>query len=361
MKQFQVQKKQFVEGEVRALQSGHLREGEVTLKVDKFAYTANNVTYAVAGNMIGYWQFFPATSDRGVTEWGVIPVWGFADVIESSHKEIPVGDRLFGYFPPATHVVMRPAKVSEHQWLDSSEHRRCLPTAYNMYRRVANEPGYNRAFDNARMIFWPLHMTAFCIVDALEMHDWRGAEQIIILSASSKTSLGLAIGLHNMAEGPKAIGITSSKNLETTKDLGVYDELHTYDDLSGIDMSKPVVIVDMSGSISTVNKLIDSMGDQLKYVIQVGLTHWDQAGQKLNIEKGKSEFFFAPGHMQVRIKEWGGAEFNEKVSAYIQNSVAKISRWMSYEKVEGLDGLMAIHKDVCMGNIPANKGLVVEM
>ncbi len=361
MKQFQVKKKKFVDGEIGALSIPELQEGDVLIKVDKFAYTANNVTYAVAGDMIGYWQFFPATGNRDIAEWGVIPVWGFADVVESNHEEVPIGDRLFGYFPPASHVVMRPAKVSEHQWLDSSEHRSSLPPAYNMYRRVANEPGYNKAFDNARMIFWPLHMTAFCIVDALQMHQWRGADQIIILSASSKTSLGLAIGLNDMSEGPAAIGITSSKNLQTTKELGVYDQLHTYDDLSEIDMTKPAVIVDMSGRTSTVNSLIDSMGNHLKYVIRVGLTHWGEAGQEPNISKDKSEFFFAPGHMQVRIKEWGGATFTKKVGAYIQNSVAKISQWMSYEKIEGLDGLMAVHKDVCLGNIPANKGLVVEM
>ena len=36
------------------------REGEVLLEVDAFAVTANNVTYAVVGDQLGYWNFFPA-------------------------------------------------------------------------------------------------------------------------------------------------------------------------------------------------------------------------------------------------------------------------------------------------------------
>ena len=33
--------------------------GQVLLRIDRFALTANNVTYGVAGDQIGYWQFFP--------------------------------------------------------------------------------------------------------------------------------------------------------------------------------------------------------------------------------------------------------------------------------------------------------------
>ena len=36
-----------------------LAEGEVLLAVESFALTANNVTYGAAGDMIGYWKFFP--------------------------------------------------------------------------------------------------------------------------------------------------------------------------------------------------------------------------------------------------------------------------------------------------------------
>jgi hypothetical protein len=50
------------------------------VKIDRFAFTANNITYAVVGDQFGYWQFFPPTGDE-VKDWGILPVWGFADVV----------------------------------------------------------------------------------------------------------------------------------------------------------------------------------------------------------------------------------------------------------------------------------------
>ena len=47
-----------------------LSAGQVRLSIERFALTANNITYGVAGDMIGYWQFFPAENN-----WGRIPVW----------------------------------------------------------------------------------------------------------------------------------------------------------------------------------------------------------------------------------------------------------------------------------------------
>ena len=48
--------------------STDLTENEVLLRVDRLALTANNISYASAGDSIGYWRFFPA--EEG---WGHIP------------------------------------------------------------------------------------------------------------------------------------------------------------------------------------------------------------------------------------------------------------------------------------------------
>ncbi len=34
-------------------------DGEICLMVDRFAFTSNNISYGVAGDMLGYWKFFP--------------------------------------------------------------------------------------------------------------------------------------------------------------------------------------------------------------------------------------------------------------------------------------------------------------
>ena len=59
-----------------------LHEGQVRVRVDKFSFTSNNITYAAFGDAMKYWQFFP-TGQEG---WGNIPVWGFGTVVQSSSR-----------------------------------------------------------------------------------------------------------------------------------------------------------------------------------------------------------------------------------------------------------------------------------
>jgi uncharacterized protein DUF2855 len=46
------------------------RPGEVLLRVDRFGFSANNITYAALGNAMRYWDYFPAPGG-----WGRVPVW----------------------------------------------------------------------------------------------------------------------------------------------------------------------------------------------------------------------------------------------------------------------------------------------
>jgi ferredoxin-NADP reductase len=194
MQEFQTNKKDLTQSRIVDVAASTLVDGEVLVKIDRFAFTANNITYAVMGEQLRYWQFFTANDDND-QQWGIIPVWGFADVVESNSDDLPVGERLFGYFPPANEVVMTPSKVTTTNFIEASAHRTELPPGYNMYRRVNNEAGYDKANDNERMLLFVLHLTSFCLYDLLQSNNWYGAEQVVIISASSKTSTGLAYGL----------------------------------------------------------------------------------------------------------------------------------------------------------------------
>jgi hypothetical protein len=82
-------------------------EGEVLLAIDSFSFTANNVTYAMFGEKMKYWEFFP-TDDAA---YGTIPVWGFADVVASNVQGVAVGERFYGYYPMSTHLVVKASRV----------------------------------------------------------------------------------------------------------------------------------------------------------------------------------------------------------------------------------------------------------
>jgi hypothetical protein len=360
--QFQVNRNVFIRNRISETPSADLKieQGEVLVEIEKFAYTANNITYAVAGDMIGYWQFFPPVG-KNSEGWGVIPVWGFATVVESATDEIPVGNRLFGYFPPAKYLKMKPVGIKDTRFIDGSAHREKLPTGYNRYQRISNDKNYNPDFDNERMLLFPLHLTSYCLWDSLKEKDWYGAKQIIILSASSKTSIGLAYALNGDQDAPKVIGMTSPRNLATVTNLNIYDQCITYKDSNSIDEKLPTVIVDMSGNANVLAALHTHLGEQMKFTINVGLTHWANSKPQEGIISERSAFFFAPSHIQKRIKEWGADEFDRKTGSFIMNTALKTKSWLQFKELNGLSELSAIHPAVCAGILPAEEGIIINI
>ena len=337
-----------------------LASGEILLKVDKFGFSANNVTYAAAGDQLGYWQFFPA-ADNASGSWGIIPVWGFADVVASNAEGVEAGERIFGYFPTSDYLKMQNVRVLNSRLIDGAEHRSKLPPGYNTYRRVETEAGYDRSMDNSRMLLWPLYITSFCLWDSLQHNDWHGAQQVLVISASSKTSIGLAYALAADADSPASVGLTSKKNQQRVKSLGLYDNIVNYDALEDIDASLHSVIVDMSGNSKLLADIHAHLGDNLLHCLNVGLTHWSASGSDTGIPDQKREFFFAPSHIQMRLKEWGAEEFDKKSSQFIYDSAKKSADWMAIEKLDGVAELAEIYTDVCEGKLTPERALVIEL
>lgn len=334
--------------------------GEVRLKIDFFAFTANNLTYAAAGDALGYWQFFPtlAGQDDG---WGVIPVWGFADVTESDVDGVAVGDRLYGYFPPGDTLVIKPEKIKDATLYDGSEHRAKLPPLYNRYMRVpkaSDEQGHQR--EVAQALLGPLYGTSFCLFDQLRKNDWYGAEQVIIISASSKTSLGLAYGLSDAKDGPAVIGLTSAGNVSFVESVGIYDEAIAYPDLSSLQRC-PSVVVDMAGNSELAASLEAQLGDDLKYYISVGLTHWDQNSGGLGKRSDRHEMFFAPSYMLKRPSELPPGEFAAQAQVYVAKASTASLSWLELSVLNGLEELAAVYPDACAGRVPPKRGLICKL
>ena len=303
MNQFQTLKSDLTQSRIIDIDSPAIDNGEIAVRIESYAFTANNVTYGVAGDTIGYWKFFPAGLDEN-NEWGCIPMWGFAEITHSKIKGLNLGERIFGYFPAADSLILSPIKISDQSFSDGKEHRKELPPVYNNYVRLNGEENYDASMDNIRALLFPLHITAFCLCDALEEKSYEGASQIIIVSASSKTAIGLAQGLADTKDAPKVVGLTSKNNAKFVESLGCYDEVISYDDLENVsnDLS---VMVDMSGNQSILSTVQESLGDKMLKCITVGMTHWDKAGtaEEALVQaelQERTEFFFAPAHIQKR-------------------------------------------------------------
>ena len=238
------------------------------IKVDRFAFTANNITYAVLGDQMKYWQLFPAPKG-----FGNIPVWGFGDVIASRHPDVAEGERLFGYFPMATHLVIEAADVSKRGLRDAAAHRQGVAPVYNAYARVSGDPAFAGRQGDDQALLRPLFMLSFLVDDFLAENEFYGARSVMLSSASSKTAFGLAHLLHSQRDGIRVIGLTSAANVDFVKSLGCYDEVVTYDRVTSLPSDMPVAFVDMAGNSELRATLHRHFGDQMKYSGQIGLTH----------------------------------------------------------------------------------------
>src|SRR4051794_24011155 len=239
-------------------------KGEAVLKVDRVGLTANNVTYAVLGDTMRYWKFFPA--EEG---WAHVPLWGFADVVESTVEGVDVGQRYFGYYPTSSHLVVQAGQVNAMGFRDLAEHRADLPSPYNGYQLVDNDPAYEKDREDLQALYRPLFVTSFMLADFLSDNDMFGAQTAVLSSASSKTAYGTAF----LLDGAHRVGLTSPSNLDFTRSLGCYDEVLSYDDVTSLPADVPTLYVDMAGSAPLRAALHEHLVESLVHDAVVGMTH----------------------------------------------------------------------------------------
>jgi Protein of unknown function (DUF2855) len=286
-----------------------LAPGQALLRVDAFALTANNVTYGVTGEALRYWDFFPAHDG----EWGRIPVWGFADVVATTHDGVAEGTRVYGYLPISTNLVVVPDRVEALTFIDVASHRASLPSAYNQYQRVDADPSYDAAHDDLRMLLYPLFFTSFLIDDFLEDNGFFGAEMVVVSSASSKTAIGTAFQLERR-NAVEVVGVTSARNTEFVEGLGVYDRVVLYDEVDGLGETRSVY-VDIAGDAAVRTAVHRAFGDRLTHSMLVGATHWDEPSTApADLPGPAPSFFFAPTQITKRSKEWGRAVLGDRVA-----------------------------------------------
>jgi hypothetical protein len=282
-------------------------DGEAVFRIDSFALTANNVTYGAVGDLVGYWNFYPA-SEVG---WGRIPVWGFADVTASRAEGVDVGDRYFGFWPMSTEAVLRPGSIGPTGFTDVTPHRVALPAIYNRYSRTPS--GADTHAEALTSLLRPLFATSFLIDAWLADEDVFGADSVVISSASSKTALGLAYLLKTNGRAT-VVGLTSPSNVGFVEDTDAYDRIVPYGDLPGGLGDGTAVYVDFAGSADVLSAVHHHFDDRLQQSVTVGFTH-RAAGDNSDLPGPAPEFFFAPDHIVRRMEQWGGHGMAERIDA----------------------------------------------
>ncbi len=354
MRQMHVDRTAIDNVEIVDVPDGPLSPGQARMGIERLALTANTVTYASAGDLIGYWKFYPTERDG----WGQVPAWGFAVVTESAGS-LKVGDRYYGFWPIATSVVVTPDRVRDTDFVDAAPHRASLPQIYNSYSAAPVDDNVDDNND-LRALLQPLLVTSFLIDDFLVDGDFFDAEQVIIGSASSKTGIGLASYLAaRNSGGPAVVGLTGSGNVSFCEGLGFYDKVIAYDHLTEEIDQAPSVFVDMAGNAAVRLALHTHLADNLKYSCAVGMSHWDQLGTGKNLPGVKPKLFFAPSRAEKRHKDWGAAELGKRLDASWRDVAKSSSKWLSVTHHNGLDQVPTIWTAITSGEVRPNIGNIV--
>jgi len=272
-------------------------DGDVLLRVESFALTANTMTYGVFGEAMGYWRFFPASApDRGR-----IPAWGHAEVLTEGNSDLPAGSRLFGYVPMSTHVVLR-----------------------------------------------PLFVTGFLLADHL-----AASERVVVSSASSKTALSTAWCLRE--HGAEVTGLTSPRNVDATVATEIYDDVLAYDDVGELPPG-PAAFVDIAGDPAVRGAVHAHLGDDLTASVVVGATHWEETtgfGGGEDLPGPRPAFFFAPAHVKP-------GSMGRVVAAW-PAFAAWSERWLRLEHRRGDDEVLGAFRAVLEGDVSPDVALVASL
>jgi hypothetical protein len=334
-----------------------LSDGEVLLAVDRFALTANNMTYALVGDSIGYWRFFPTNDDR----WGRIPAMAYADVIASAHPEVRVGERVWGFFPMGTHLRINAGKIHETAFSDVSPHRDGLAPVYAQFQRAATNPIHEAGREEQDCLLRGLFLTSWLCEDALHDEDYYSAGDCVITSASSKTSIALAFAIKERGK-LRAIGLTSAGNAEFCRGLGCYDRVLTYDDIDELPRDRSAMLVDMAGNGALNAAIHAHYANQLRYDCRIGVTHRDAPpAESKDLSGPRPQMFFAPKQAQKRGQEWGPLVLEQRLASAFARFREFADSWLEVRRFDGREAADRAFGEVLEGRAPPQAGYSVSL
>ncbi len=330
-------------------------DNSVWVKTGKFAFSANNITYAAFGQAMSYWDLFPRED-----EWGNIPVWGNATVIKSNRPDILVGQRLYGIFPMAEEVRLNLSDFMPGFLVDNSSHRSAVSPVYNRYTLVDPEQAQMpEEIENALVVFRPLFVTAYLLAVHLAENHCFEAKQIVLTSASSKTAICLSHYLKVQDLNVEVIALTSDKNKSFVSGLTTYDRVATYEEIASLDQSCPAALVDFAGDPSLADKMRMHMGKELRKVVGIGAADWQNSERHRNFPEDDADFFFAPTHITRRIQAWGPAEFQKRTMEAWVSLMPNISSWININSLSGAENIQKVYLDILGNKVEADEGYVL--
>lgn len=239
MRELQVSKQNLRQVRIADVVPNALVDGTARLRLNLFALTSNNLTYAAMGDSTaGYWDFFP-----GPIGWGKPPAWGLGTVIDSRAPSVTEGARYYGFFPVSETLDVTPFKAGARGFIDGAPQRTGKAVVYNHYADTHADTAYDSSFELEQPLIRPLYPSGWWLAERVQQgHPAR----VLISSASSKTALSAAAQLRRRG-GAELVALTSARHQAFVARTGLYDHVHNYDDLTGVSLRAHTTYVDFLG------------------------------------------------------------------------------------------------------------------
>ena len=321
-------------------------EGEVLFAIEKFAFSANNVTYALLGEALRYWDLFPAGPG-----WGRIPVWGYLRVLSSGVPGVEPGRRAYGLCPMATHVTLRPDRVGRSTFSEGSPSRKGLSSVYNVYSWADPAP-----HEDALLVLSPSFWLSFTLDDYLA-RSTSIDRPVVVTSASSKAAIGLAQLLTR--RGVPVAGLTSPSRVAFARSLSLYGQVLPYDQAESLPAGA-ATIVDLTGD-TTLRDRIDRHLGQRPDIVIAGGTHGEAAALAMDSPGERTVVFSAPQAISDLAHEWGWALLDQRFRAALGSFATHAASWLAIRRHRGLADAAVVYQRVLTNAGPPDEAHLIDI
>ncbi|KAJ7682851.1 hypothetical protein B0H17DRAFT_942560 [Mycena rosella] len=369
----------------------HLPPNHILIQVDRFGFSANNITYQALGEQphFRYYDFHaaPETDTVSSKTHGLIPVWGFGSIIASSVSKIIPGERIYGYLAPTRYLLVpvSPSDVNKHAFYVPRLHLPADRRPYNQIIRCAGDPEYTPSAlgEDLTMLYRPLFWTAYWFEDWIFSVGYRGATAFLVSSASAKTAFCAAYLIGKRRAGGEAnsnvkiIGLTSKKNMAFTKGLSLYDEVVEYGSFTSALGREKWVYIDVAGS-DDLNKRVFAhfqtlASGELITSVALGMTTLAPASEKAtsldwntNTFEASSEIpqleqFFMVEWLNVRKHQLSLKEIFDRQHRAWADLMVDCVLWVRLERVSGADSVKRAYEKIASTGFSPDVGFIWSM
>ncbi|CAJ1335517.1 unnamed protein product [Effrenium voratum] len=324
-----------------------LDQGEVLLRVDKFAFSHMALGYLMKGftRTFGAYHNFYRCPEENLYRSAC---WGFATVMESTHPKVAVGTRLYGIMPPARFQVQSvggiiPGKKDEPSLVELTMEE----VPFNLRRFQEMEvvsDGLEPHLEDWIISTKEIYTMAYYMDEQL-LVDTGMINCVVISCASAKTALALAFCLR-MRDMRYVFGLTSKEHLDFCRSTDLYHEVFSYEDVASLPNNHTVVYMDFKCDGELRQQITLRMGTNLMYNMVIGPAVFQKKAKDQLFEKRAREVLFDESSWRERrrmVAEVTKTGRNEKLKYSYQSFIERMKKFITVKHISSFDGFVAMY------------------